>query len=133
MRLASCERCAVPFVRRKWNQRFCSENCRKRQHEEASAQRALCLDCGTALSEGSRYKSYKRCQPCERKRQTERMRPRTRLIEKLWAEGVPRDEIGRILGWTPGHITNELDRLRKRGANVPSRYAAVRRRHGEAA
>lgn len=47
---------------------------------------------------------------------------RRALIVLLWADGAPLREIRELLGWTQGHLSVEMDRMRRQGYDLPYRY-----------
>lgn len=104
---------------RKW----CSVRC-----ENLANQYDACPGCG-----GRKKRVSERCTRCA-VRSGPDLERRAR-IERLWAEGLPAKEIARREGWSGGAQATgaRLAKLRKQGADLPYRYAAVRRRHGVAA
>lgn len=96
--------------------KFCSENCRKRFWENTKY-RHKCA-CGTVI-----YKRYDRCDECYRQAVAESHRERDEQIVAWWTEGLSMREICLRLGWTKGHLGQEIDRLRSRGFDLPYRYA----------
>jgi hypothetical protein len=89
--------------------------------------RGRCEMCGGLMGAGSRQNGI--CRDCRVQTRT----ARARQIEAWWAEGISSSEIALRLGWTKGHLYNEMDRLRREGYRLPYRYALRTPRHEIAA
>jgi transposase len=73
------------------------------------------------------------CSQCGQRRNSRRRGPlcegcikdgidhRARQIEQWWAEGLKLKEIAERLGWSVGHVSMEMDRLRAKGYALPYR------------
>jgi DNA-binding CsgD family transcriptional regulator len=83
-----------------------------REHPET------CRRCGGLKGPGHRERL---CRPCWLTQEQERMQPRAERIVAWWAEGRTLAEIGAHLGWSKGHVTNHLHRLRAKGYDLPYR------------
>ena len=105
----------------------CSENCRKRLCDDKH--RATCIDCGSpqaprsGFQRGEKGRPQLRCAECQRKHQAASHYERDQQIVAWWAEGRSMRFIYDQLGWTAGHLSDEMDRLRAAGHNLPYRRA----------
>lgn len=101
---------------------YCSENCRKRRHENAC--RASCPDCGAPMRAGSGYPkgAPKRCRSCNDLIGRTQVDERAQKFEKWWAEGLSLKEIAKRLNRSIGYVHMEMDRLRSKGYDLPYRY-----------
>lgn len=107
--------------------RFCSDNCRKRACEDRY--RAACADCGGPMGKGSAWPSKEqpsRCKACQFRAWDRDRNEFGRLVEGLWAEGLPLREIAKRLGISENHLAVETDRLRAEGFYLQYRYGSPR-------
>jgi transposase len=112
-----------PERTREWNRRSEAKPERKaakRAHEKQS--RAMCA-CGNPMGQGSGYPGYRynQCDECRVLEERERVDERAQRIVAWWAEGETLKQIASRLGWTVGHLSQEFDRLRGRGYELPYR------------
>lgn len=101
----------------------------KRAWERDPANRAKCADCGAPTSSTPAPSAPKRCKRCHLAAETRRVVERAHRIERWWAEGLTRREIGERLGWSDSRIGVEFARLRAAGFNLPYRYRLTRPCH----
>jgi transposase len=73
---------------------------------------------------GGRSNKPERCKDCWAWREAGRVDARARKIEGWWAGGLTLREIADRLGWTKGHISHEIHRLREKGYSLPYRAGA---------
>jgi transposase len=77
-----------------------------------------CPRCGAKMSPKSSL-----CEGCR----VDEIDRRARQIEAWWGDGLKFREIADRLGWTVGHLSVEMDRLRSKGYHLPYRYKLGRR------
>jgi DNA-binding CsgD family transcriptional regulator len=97
-------------------------NARRRvvkQAWEREHYRGTCGRCGGAT--GKRHRE-RLCWSCDLERRAEPVHARAEWIVAWWAEGRTLAEIGERLGWSRGHLSKEMDRLRAKGYDLPSRH-----------
>ncbi len=82
--------------------------------------RGRCINCGDLMGIGVAHDGL--CKPCVRAATHER---RMQVCE-WWAEGLSCREICARLGWSLGHLTHEMSRMRRAGYDLPYRYARNR-------
>lgn len=111
-----CEWCDADFVDRSRAQarRFCSDNCRKRAHDDAHRERGVCTDCGGPRGQWVE-RGEGRCGDCA-DREVERKRG---LIVAGYREGLTSYEIAERTGIPIQSVKSEAHRLRKAGVHVP--------------
>lgn len=90
--------------------------------------RKVCKECG---GETSRQNHCGLCLACLNGKRRRDLDAEAKVIETLWAEGVPFAEIARRVGRTKGSLAGTMDRLRHMGYDLPYRYAAVASRNRE--
>lgn len=86
-----------------------------------NAHRSACINCGGLLAPASEWRGYKRCKDCHLIHQRAAHRERDLQIVAWWAEGLTMREICARLGWSKGHLSCEIHRLRARGYSLPHR------------
>lgn len=140
VREGSCDFCGRPFVDRSGAQRrrFCSGRCRRSDFETKMANRVPCAACGgpTGNTPGQkrgdgRPEGERLCRACDEAGRRAVADERGRRIQRWWAEGLSTAEIAVRLGWSKNHLSAELDRLRRRGFDLPYRYHLSRPRYPE--
>jgi DNA-binding CsgD family transcriptional regulator len=97
------------------------ENARRRAYKEAWRRehyRGTCERCGGPTER----RRVRLCRPCWVAQEKERVHPRAEQIVAWWAEGRTLAEIGERLGWSKGHLSMEMHRLRAKGYDLPFRY-----------
>lgn len=123
MRCAGCENEVPPKAPgspgrpRKW----CSENCRKRAHENEIV--GACKDCGRGMPRRWVYDERQRCRECYLASSERRMEARAQIIADMWQDGLLIREIADAMGWEMSHMQVEFDRIRRRYPDLlPYRY-----------
>jgi len=81
--------------------------------------KGTCERCGGPT--GKRHRE-RLCWSCWVEQEQERVRLRAEQIVAWWAEGLTLREIGERLGWSKGHLSMEMHRLRGKGYDLPYRY-----------
>lgn len=89
-------------------QRFCSDNCRKRYHDD-TVRRDSCDECGKPLTSNSLGR-YARCPGCHAAHQLEHST--TAQILKLYNAGATHHAIAAELGISVPHVGQMLHRVR---------------------
>lgn len=102
-----------------WRLRDDPDRTRRRAWEHSAKGRGTCARCGR-LKGFSSYKNL-HCHRCRVELDAERVDARGQLIVAMWAEDRSRREIAAQLGWTTNHVSVEVDRLRKKGYDLPKR------------
>lgn len=99
----------------------------KRANE--NTHRARCVDCGSPRAAGTGYGDGHPgcCAECRDRRRREAHELRDKRIERWWNDGLAMREIAERLGWTLNHLRVEMDRLRRRGYDLPYRYRTGKR------
>lgn len=67
---------------------------------------------------GARRKGTVHCGNCHRELEEARVRERAEWIAEMWAAGLRTGEIAAALGWTLGHVSREIVRIRKRSPGL---------------
>jgi len=80
--------------------------------------RGTCERCGGLT--GKRHREHL-CWSCWIAQEQERVHPRAEQIVAWWAEGLALAEIRERLGWSKGHLSMEMHRLRAKGYDLPYR------------
>jgi DNA-binding CsgD family transcriptional regulator len=80
--------------------------------------RGTCERCGGLTAHRHRGRL---CRACEDQRRAEPVHARAERIVAWWAEGLTLAEIGARLGWSKGHLSMEMHRLRAKGYDLPYR------------
>ena len=122
-----CQGCGESLPPTTWlgrDRKWCSERCRKAQHNEREA----CVDCGGPTKFGARNGYSKtgiapRCQACTTARTQAEWAPYRRMVEEMWAEGLTARQIGEALGWEMKNPGARISTLRSRGYDLPRRYS----------
>jgi hypothetical protein len=133
---ATCHGCGTPLPPSKGPVRkWCSERCRKASYGDP------CVDCGARTVYGAETARVPepRCRACYRQRvelglraDMVRAQVQRKRIEQLWSEGRETREIAADLGWSPGHVSMELHRMRGKGYDLPRRPPGGLRRKAAA-
>lgn len=112
---ADCAYCGERFKKKTARHRFCSRSCgtefnhtmRTRAHDE-------CPSCG-----GLKTVASSRCRKCQDASYCRA--ERDALVEKMWADGAPMEEIAQAIGATVAVLGQRINRMRRAGANLPYR------------
>ncbi len=98
------------------------ENVRRRAYKrvwDREHYRGTCERCGGLT--GKRHRE-RLCRPCWVEQEREPVHARAERIVAWWAEGLALAEIRERLGWSKGHLSMEMHRLRAKGYDLPFRY-----------
>lgn len=93
----------------------------KKRAWEAAQPRGVCQDCGAETGLAA-FRGTKRCFVCHVFSEAERVEVRAHKIEEWWSEGLTLLEIADKLGWSKGHVSMEMHRLREQGYELPYRH-----------
>lgn len=80
--------------------------------------KAECPQCGGKMDRSTARRGGL-CLPCHE----DRVDSRARQIERWWGEGLKLKEIAAKLGWSEGHLSVEMHKLREKGYDLPYRRA----------
>lgn len=97
------------------------EQIQARDRAYGRANRGTCLRCSGPMGIGRPHDGV--CQSCVSTVRHERCLQ----IVAWWAEGLSWADIAAELGWTMGHMSVEMDRMRAAGYDLPYRYRVGRR------
>lgn len=80
----------------------------------AETHKNKCARCGGEMDRGCNSAICMSCRKAE-------VHARAELIVNWWAEGYKQGQIAKLLGWSRGHLSAEMDRLRAKGYHLPYR------------
>jgi hypothetical protein len=93
---------------RKW----CSDECRRRGWDRENVN-VLCA-CGKRIEASKVRQGTTRCRECFLAAEERRIRERADRIAVMWADGASWKAIAVALGWKPGRMAVEFNRIRRR-------------------
>lgn len=105
--------------------RYCSDNCRKRAHEEEVV--GSCPGCGRPRTR-SDVRRYERCQSCDNARRRRDLLEHAREVSAHWIAGESLEQIADRYGITAGAMGAFIHKVRKIAPEMfPHRYRVSER------